>query len=411
LFERCREEQRTLVTTSTRLMRRRDCPTSAYCINPVYLPHLEVAFLHMLLTHGVVLEPSRFLTRCVVCNGNILPVADAAHAKAVLEGYQAPESLLYETIPSDEGNNDENTGDETTSTPSSPPRKALNVFQCNGCGQGYWWCDRPTSSASRVKTAATRLFELCIRAGVPYQGSLEIFQHLPVQELQRQGWDWSQPGSALLRQRLRVLEWLKSEHLACPVPLQSAYAVTKRPSEHGKDDSRDDGDTGAVGELLPFTNVTDDFVNTLDYILYNPQQFSLTHRLYVPTTFAELNPLNYSKGHLLPSHLWPSDHLAIGARLTLLSQSSPMPISVESKVTDASEPISTLPNTAAMDTYCVETTTTTKFKDGVNAMVASAATMPHGNLCTCGCIPQIPSLFQMAELRRQAKEKAQSSDG
>mmetsp|Transcript_26496 Transcript_26496/g.64573 ORF Transcript_26496/g.64573 Transcript_26496/m.64573 type:complete len:101 (-) Transcript_26496:1252-1554(-) len=30
----------------------------------------------------------------------------------------------------------------------------------------------------------------------------------------------------------------------------------------------------------------------------------------------------------------------------------------------------------------------------------------HEVLCKCGCIPPIPTMFQMAELRKQAREKA-----
>jgi hypothetical protein len=29
----------------------------------------------------------------------------------------------------------------------------------------------------------------------------------------------------------------------------------------------------------------------------------------------------------------------------------------------------------------------------------------HGERCACGCVPAIPGLFEMAELRRQAKLK------
>jgi len=57
LLDRCRKEGRTLVTTSTRLVARRECPPGTYCVNPTYLDKLEVVLVHMLLTHGVVLEP------------------------------------------------------------------------------------------------------------------------------------------------------------------------------------------------------------------------------------------------------------------------------------------------------------------------------------------------------------------
>jgi hypothetical protein len=35
--------------------------------------------------------------------------------------------------------------------------------------------------------------------------------------------------------------------------------------------------------------------------------------------------------------------------------------------------------------------------------VNPATLLPHGKRCGCGCIPPVPSLFEMAELRRQYK--------
>jgi hypothetical protein len=33
----------------------------------------------------------------------------------------------------------------------------------------------------------------------------------------------------------------------------------------------------------------------------------------------------------------------------------------------------------------------------------SSSPLSHGAVCACGCVPKIRSLFEMAELRRQAK--------
>ena len=285
IFERCQHEQRTLITSSTRLMARRECPAGTYCINPSFLPDLEVAMAHVLLTHGYELEPEKFLTRCVVCNGDICEVDESSEKYRILNSYEAPTDHVDE----------------------------MEVYECNNCGQGYWWDDRPTSSASRVKSAATNLFLQCLRAGVPIKNGscLGMFEgFVNVKEERERGWDFnsgssSEAASTLLKQKLDVVEWLKDDNLTCPFEFQSVYASDSGVEEGHKSDS----------ERIPFTNVTFSFVNTLDYIFYEPSKLELSARLHVPTSFKELNDSGIAEkgGHLLPSDVWPSDHLAIGA--------------------------------------------------------------------------------------------------
>jgi uncharacterized protein with PIN domain/endonuclease/exonuclease/phosphatase family metal-dependent hydrolase len=367
IFDRCRQERRTLVTTSPKLMRRRDCPASAYCIHPPYLSQLEVALVHLLLTHGVVLDPNTFLARCVVCNGNILEVSDDDEKRHILNEYDAPSDLI------DDG---------------------MEVYRCDGCAQGYWWNDNPTSSASRVKTAATRLFELCVRGGVPVREEIPVdhmFHHVDVEKLRQEGWDPNEPGGDMLQQRLDVIEWLKNEHLECPLPLESTYA---------RKVSKDGCDTWCVdGETLPFTNVTADFVDTLDYIFFDRRYARVTERLYVPTSFAELNDgRTFANAHLLPSDVWPSDHLAIGARIEFkpsmdVADANNVEHDSEDKKNITQETIDSLE-------YCISANGT----EDVSSLPLFSST--HGPRCSCGCVPNIPSLFEMAEMRKQAKLKS-----
>ena len=63
IFNRCREEKRALITTSNRLLLRKDCPPGAFLVN---FRDIEKSFIDLLLTHGIVLEPSKFLTKCTV---------------------------------------------------------------------------------------------------------------------------------------------------------------------------------------------------------------------------------------------------------------------------------------------------------------------------------------------------------
>jgi uncharacterized protein with PIN domain len=310
LFGKCRLEHRTLITTSRRLIARRDCPCDTYFISAPYLAtntSLETALVHLLKTHNVELDATTFLTRCIVCNGRIGEVHGADEKRQILHDYDAPASLLVDA--------------------------GLAVYRCDTCRQGYWWNDLPTSSASRVFSTTTHLFERCIRAGVQVKmPDLGVFADVvDVEKLRREGWDG--PANELLsgEHDMCALDWLRCARLECPIQrLRSAY---------------DDDDGGE----LPFTNVTHDFCGTLDYILYEENRLNVTSKLYVPTTFAELaDGFNDHNAHLLPSDVWPSDHLAIGARFGLSSSSQ---------------------------------------------------------RCDCGCVPNIPGLFEMAALRKEYQEQ------
>jgi uncharacterized protein with PIN domain len=335
IFDRCREEKRTLVTTASKLLLRKDAPPGAYLLDTKSLANLELSLVHLLLSHGVKLEPRTFLTRCVVCNGMIEEVKDKEQIKTIFEAHQAPDELNEEIF---------------------------EVFQCTGCRQGYWWCEKPTSSASRVKTQATNLLEACIQGGVPVAEDMAMFDFVDVEKVRS-----SSGESSLLDERLEIVEWLQDEELTNPFgPLTSAYS-------------------GVNGEeTLQFTNVTHDFVGHLDHIFFQ-NSLQVCERLYVPTTFEELNDEEIQNGHLLPSTAWPSDHLAIGCKFVLKStsaESSPAEYS-----TTAKSPAAAL--------FCAPT-------------IAPPASIMHGQRCGCGCVPAILSLFQMAELRKQARLKAEN---
>jgi hypothetical protein len=354
--------------------------------------------IHMLLNHGVVLEPNTFLTRCVVCNGMICEVHEPTEKRRILQDYQAPSDLS----------------------------EVLEVYECDGCKQGYWWCDRPTSSASRVKTQATRLFELCLRAGVPIKGDVpHLFTFVDIQAERERGWDYTEKGSELLKQQLDVVDWLRDEHLSCPFGLESAYAF--------KDDNG-----CVVGETLPFTNVTYSFVNTLDYIFFDKEHLTANEILDIPTSFPQLNEKGIGNGHLLPSDVWPSDHLAIGARLSFAElvsdgadgEKEELPALQFCMPTGNAPP----PSQPASASASASASTSIEHKpeldrDGADgekeelpalqfcmplgaapppsqpASASTSTSSEHKPRCDCGCVPPIKSMFEMAELRKQARLK------
>ena len=211
IFDHCKHQKRTLVTTSTKLLRRKDCPAGAYLLDTKSLKNVEVTLVHMLLSHGVILDPSTFLTRCVVCNGKINQVFNKDRIRDIFSLHKAPEEVNEEV---------------------------MDVFQCDQCQQGYWWCDKPTSSASRVKCQATNLLEMCIRGGVPTLDTMGMFGFVDVQNVKQTCPDDAEERF-LLDQRLDVLEWLQLERLENPCgPFRNVYST-----KYGE-------------ETLPFTNVT-----------------------------------------------------------------------------------------------------------------------------------------------------------
>ena len=259
-----RKEGRVLLTSSAKLLARKDCPPGAYLIDP---RALEECLCHILLLHGVVLRPEKFLSRCVVCNGTIIEIddqKDGSLRRDILRANKAPETL------------------------------DVTIFACDFCLQCCWWSDKPNSGRSRFKAAATQLFIVALRAGVPYEEPLGFFDYVNVEKERMAGGLHEFPT-------FDALEWLNNSKLSHPLQLHSSYA--------------DEVDEDV--EDLPFTNVTSSFVGCLDYIFYEPQHMQLVERLDVPRSFAQINTSLIPEGHLIPSDVWPSDHLAIGSGFCL----------------------------------------------------------------------------------------------
>ena len=131
-----------------------------------------------------------------------------------------------------------------------------------------------------------------------------MFQHIDVEKIMTSRDEHIIDKS--LEDQLDVVRWLQVENLENPLSkMASAYALKE-----------------TLNESLPFTNVTFDFVGSLDYILYQTHTMEVIDLLYVPKTFNDLNDLEIANGHLLPSYDWPSDHLAIGCRISFKGSAS-----------------------------------------------------------------------------------------
>jgi mRNA deadenylase 3'-5' endonuclease subunit Ccr4 len=155
---------------------------------------------------------------------------------------------------------------------------------------------------------------------------------------------------------LNVIQWLRDDKLRNPYRLQSAYALLDKKK------------ATPPREAIQFTNVTSGFVGLLDYVFFEPSKFDQTAHLYVPTSLKSMNHTGVTGGHLIPSNTWPSDHLAVGARLAFKMK-----------------------------------------KKKKNALPNSGIPIVHPIKCGCGCVPNVLSLFEMAELRKRAREAARAS--
>jgi len=376
LFEHCKKERRTLLTTSYKLLLRKDCPPGAYLLDPKSTSSLEQALPRLLITHGVKLMPCQFLTRCVVCNGNIVPVLDDNEKRLVFQEssspfrlrkpYVQPPDLL---VPSpDDDENCRSVFQENGAPPDLLDSKEdMELFRCDGCRQGYWWDDRPSSSASRVFTQAAKLFRLCLGGGV------EVDIDVSSDEKKRKeimgAFDFVDVGKeqgSNLESELTVIRWLRDNKLRNPYQLHSAYKVADDNNVKVRQQS-------PPREAIQFTNVTSEFVGLLDYVFFEPSKFEKVANLFVPTSLKAMNHNRIIGGHLIPSNAWPSDHIAVGAQLAF-------------KVDEAKKTVKTKSDTKN----------------------TSQALTSHPLRCGCGCVPNILSLHEMAELRKKAREAAKA---
>ena len=229
-----------------------------------------------------------------------------------------------------------------------------------------------------------------------------------------------------------------------------------------------------------------DFVDTLDYILFDTTHFTQSEILNVPTSFKKLNKSRVQNGHLLPSNIWPSDHIAIGTRLSFKKgeldddddkKEGPLEESSDKHKDTEKEAQGTSSNTKKYTSYhdydeadaaAVKTPDNETMGDSdvplcgvingdglgpppppilpdnetmsdsdiplcgvingdglgspppilpsppmglflpqaspVKGEVPTDNPTSHGQRCDCGCVPPVLSLFEMAELRRKARE-------
>ena len=126
IFNRARDENRVILTTSKTMRERSMCPPSFF----VSTKNLEASLIEVCKEYGVALNQDNFLTVCGKCGGEI----------------EACSHL-----------------DPRVSQNSAIPPLDREVFVCKDCSQPYWWNERENSSPARAMKMADKLFTAVTR--------------------------------------------------------------------------------------------------------------------------------------------------------------------------------------------------------------------------------------------------------
>ena len=177
--------------------------------------------------------------------------------------------------------------------------------------------------------------------------------------------------------------------------------------------------------------------------MHKTDRLKVEDRLFVPISYSILagGEENFDgekirNRHLLPSDVWPSDHLAVGGRFSFIdnkevvktetgasAQKGSMkesssrlendkPSKEASEVsfcapiqTDATPPAVTATRAEEVPLFCAPLGTGAP--PPPPPVVQPSEPSNHGQRCDCGCVPNVLSLFEMAELRKRHREQKQ----
>jgi len=156
----------------------------------------------------------------------------------------------------------------------------------------YWWNDKLDSSAGRAKVCCEGLFRKCVEGGVGFEHErMGVFDYVrfeetrtPKTEAEKDGYESDSKATVAARVRRRLGDDVVRNKLG---KFESAYA--------------------SDGRVPPrWTNVTTTFKGALDHLFFREGELTVTGVLELPRTLEEL-------GGVLPTAVWPSDHLCLVA--------------------------------------------------------------------------------------------------
>jgi len=260
LATKAANEGRLLVTSSKQLVARREVANLPY-VHVASTSSTEDAFLAVVKDARAHLTESDALSRCVRCNG-LIAEADERRAEAIRA-----------------------TDPDRTKLPHDPK---VQLYECVGCSQIFWWSERGTSSAARAKHLADRLRHLAddqdaTTAALEEEEEEEKANNNNNREQEDDGGS----SDVLIRSLVAGLRHGLGN-------LRSAMPVGER--------------NGVVSNYVP------DFHGQIDYLLYTERHWTLRRRRRLPTRL-DLQQALGSKKVFLPCRSWPSDHIAVVADL------------------------------------------------------------------------------------------------
>ncbi|CAE7255358.1 unnamed protein product [Symbiodinium pilosum] len=126
IVARAAREDRVLVSASKKLVARADAALAYFLDARCF----DKALARLCLDLSVDMNPERFFTRCVKCNGRVCPLANTEEEQDRAMAFGAP------------------------TDPSIP------LFTCSLCGQVYWWSKDQGSASARARHQVDKLVEL-----------------------------------------------------------------------------------------------------------------------------------------------------------------------------------------------------------------------------------------------------------
>lgn len=253
LFQRAIREGRVIVSSSGKMLQRHECPPSYY----LDARNAKNSLAKLCCDLAVEVEPSRFFSRCVKCNGQILQCYPSSpeHARA-RESFHAPTDVT--------------------------------LYECQDCAQVYWFsvdADHPSARAQQQVRELLRFIEAEVReTATTFHGS-----PMASSTFLRDG-GGSLEHSRALRSVYEDVEkgWITSD-------AASGEAVDVAP--------------GAVSPPRVITNSKFGFHGCIDYMFLSPDLYAgCGRRLALPTVGSREPPSLVSKD-------WPSDHWPLAVDL------------------------------------------------------------------------------------------------
>lgn len=260
LLETARSERRVIITTSTWLLQRAECPEAFYIKSPKRKT-LEEGLAELLYHYDVKLDKSDILSACAKCGGNL-----------ELCSTDDPR-LLGRDLPWDR-----------------------QLLICVRCSQVYWESGTSNGKTARARQTAERLLTIVqgFRDANETIDSKTCQGELPTKALM----DYCNPASSLLDDGSSdaLLERNPANRGHIWLKYHSAYATC-----HGREPER--------------TNINGDFRGTLDYIF-------VAGAVNVLDSEITNNISGYNKdcSASYPNHGWPSDHMMLRATIKLVPQ-------------------------------------------------------------------------------------------